>query len=164
MNIRHLLVPLGLVATFSVLSVFVETEAEPESETVWRIIAYQSYDNRIWEILGVRDSNGVIADTVTISPPGLQNFSEPIIMGRDSLLFCAMLAHRQVVADSAYILVRKSTDFGANWNTLATIGANRTIPRHLRAAYDPDSSVIHLVWEDCRSGFWRIYYEKINSL
>jgi hypothetical protein len=169
MNLRYLLALVGLAAVVLIVGPYLKSKAEPESQTVWRIIAYQSYDNRMWEILGVRDTNGVLVDTVIISPSAVgpaeaMNFSEPIIMGEGSLLFCAMLAHKQVLGDSAYILVRKSTNLGDTWSTLATIGKDQGIARHLSAAYDPDSSLIHLVWEDCRSGFWRIYYEKVTNL
>lgn len=123
----------------------------------------QSNDNREWHIVGQRSVGGFV-DSVQVSPDispanGLLGFSEPTIVGEDSILYCAMLVHKQVKGDSAYIMVRKSVDFGLSWETLGTVGESQAIARHLRADYCQGK--IYLVWEDCRSGYWRIYHAQM---
>lgn len=130
--------------------------------TEGQLIAYQSNDSRIWEIWAERDVNGVL-DTVRISPDttlGAYGFSEPIIVGEGANLFCAMLVHKQVKGDSTFILLRRSSDFGETWENMRAIGRSGAIARHLRACYK--NGVIHVVWEDCRSGYWRIYYDAVS--
>lgn len=128
--------------------------------------AYQSNDDRVWHIWCHRTVDGVI-DTVRVSPDTSSaearlGYSEPTLLGEGSTLYCTMLVHKQVMGDSAYIMVRKSTDFGETWEALGTVGKNRAIARHLRADYH--DGVIHMVWEDCRSGHWRIRHEEIADL
>jgi len=126
------------------------------------IVAYQSNDSRIWEIWAERDIDGEV-DTVRISPDttrGAYGFSEPTIMGEGANLFCAMLVHKQVKGDSTFILLRRSSDFGLTWQNMKAIGRSGSIARHLRACYK--NNVIHLVWKDCRSGYWRIYYDAVS--
>jgi hypothetical protein len=130
------------------------------------INVYQSNDDSFWHVWAQRNVGGFI-DTVRVSPDtstidGRLGYSEPNIMGVDSTLYCSMIVHKQVKGDSAYIMIRKSIDFGQTWETLAVIGDNQAIARHLRS--ELSNNVIHLIWEDCRYGYWRIYHEKIDFL
>ncbi|MBD3234329.1 MAG: hypothetical protein GF315_11455 [candidate division Zixibacteria bacterium] len=129
------------------------------------LTAYQSNDDRIWHIYCKRYCSGQV-DSIRISPEvdvydQRMGYSEPILMGDGSVIYCAMLAHKQVVGDSAYILVMKSIDVGDTWEIDATVGKEQAIARHLAAEYK--NGVIRLMWEDCRDGYWRIYYEEINT-
>lgn len=160
--ILALLVPLLLLA-----GDYLKPAAKPTgAEGVRQITAYQSNDDRIWHIWCQRTVSGV-TDTVRISPdisPGDDRlgYSEPTLMGDGSTLYCAMLVHKQVKGDSAYVMVRKSANFGRTWETLETIGRDQAICRRLRADYC--DGALHLIWEDCRSGHWRIYHEEITDL
>ncbi|MBD3232932.1 MAG: hypothetical protein GF315_04335 [candidate division Zixibacteria bacterium] len=128
------------------------------------LTAYQSNDDRIWHIYCKRFYQGEV-DSFRISPEidaydQRMGYSEPILMGDSSLIYCAMLVHKQVVGDSAYNMVMKSTDIGDTWEIGPTVGKEQAIARHLSAELRGD--VIRLMWEDCRSGSWRIYYEEID--
>ena len=127
-----------------------------------RFCAYQSNHTGRWHIYALRVRGSVI-DTIRISPDTGDppyGFTEPTLLTDGNDLYCCMLAHKQAAGDSAYILVRKSSNWGNSWTTMATIGENSAIARRLRAAYE--DGVISLVWEDCRSGKWEVYYDEID--
>jgi hypothetical protein len=127
-----------------------------------RYCAYQSNHTGRWHIYALR-SIGPVVDTIRISPDiedPPYGFTEPTLVGDTSTLYCCMLAHKQSSGDSAYIMVRKSTNWGTTWTTLTTIGENSAIARRLRAVYE--GSTLALIWEDCRSGRWEVYYEEIE--
>jgi hypothetical protein len=127
-----------------------------------RYCAYQSNHSGRWHIYALR-TIGPDIDTVQVSPPTGDppfGFTEPTVVNNGFTLYCAMLAHKQSIGDSAYVMVRKSTDWGTTWTTLTTIGENAAIARRLRAAYS--DGTLSLIWEDCRSGTWEVYYEEIQ--
>jgi len=162
MNPRFIPWAFAVVAVVLIAGGWLRSGGQPGPEHAeGRLIAYQSNDSRIWEIWSERDVDGVLS-AVRISPDttrGAYGFSEPIVMGGARKLFCAMLVHKQVKGDSTFILLRKSSDFGQTWEDMKVIGKRGSIARHLRACYKND--VIHLVWEDCRSGHWRIHYRAV---
>lgn len=127
-----------------------------------RYCAYQSNHTGRWHIYALR-SLGSVVDTIRISPDVSNppfGFSEPTLVGDGPSLYCSMLAHKQSAGDSAYIMVRKSTDWGSTWSTLTTIGEQSAIARRLRAAYE--DGTLSLIWEDCRSGTWEVYYDEVE--
>ncbi|KPJ49529.1 MAG: hypothetical protein AMJ41_02825 [candidate division Zixibacteria bacterium DG_27] len=156
------LIPLLLVAA----DYLIPEQKGVESKGLGYIAAYQSNDDRLWQIWCHRTVSGQ-TDTVRVSPDidpgaGRAGYSEPTLMAAGWTIYCAMLVHKQVSGDSAYVMVRRSTDFGDTWETLATIGESQAIARSLRANYLDGE--LHLIWEDCRSGYWRIYHEEITNL
>jgi hypothetical protein len=167
MERRHLLLLLVLVPLLLLARAYLRSEEEPAAkESKEYFCAYQSNDDRVWHIWCHRTVEGV-TDTVRVSPDTSSaearlGYSAPTLLGDGSTLYCAMLVHRQVSGDSAYVMVRKSTDFGATWETIQIIGQSQAIARSLRA--ECHNGELHLTWEDCRSGYWRIYHEEITDL
>lgn len=167
MKIRLFVLTLVLLPLLLLARDYLKSQGQAtETKSKAYFCVYQSNDDRVWHIWCRRTVDGVI-DTVRVSPDTSSaearlGYSEPTLLGEGSTLYCTMLVHKQVMGDSAYIMVRKSTDFGETWEALGTVGKNRAIARHLRADYH--DGVIHMVWEDCRSGHWRIRHEEIADL
>ncbi len=157
-----------LVSILMVCLLFANSAAEHDpgaSSSGNYITAYQTHDSQIYHIWCKRNVGGSI-DSFRVSPDidpfeSRWGYSEPLMMGEGSALYCAMIVHKQVKGDSAYIMVRKSTDFGESWSTLAIIDKDEAIARHLAAEYK--NGVIRMVWEDCRSGYWRIHHGQVND-
>jgi hypothetical protein len=127
-----------------------------------RYCAFQSNITGRWHIYALR-TLGTAVDTIQISPDTGDppfGFTEPTLVNDGSTLYCAMIAHKKTVGDSAYIMVRTSTNWGNSWTTLTTLGESSAIARRLRAVFL--DGTLSLIWEDCRSGTWEVYYEEIQ--
>lgn len=167
MRVRFFFLILVLVPLLLLARDYMKSEAEPAGAKGKNYFsAFESNDDRIRQIWCRRIVDGVI-DTARVSPDtstaeARLGYSCPTLMGEGSTLYCSMLVHKQVKGDSAYIVVRESTNFGETWQTLETIGKDQAIARCLRADYL--NGELHLIWEDCRSGYWRIYHEEIDDL
>jgi hypothetical protein len=152
--------PRGLLLLLIVVALM--ASAQTGEGTANRFCAYQSNHTGRWHIYALR-SIGSVIDTIRVSPNTEDppyGFTEPTMLGDGPTIYCCMLAHKRSIGDSAYVMVRASDNWGDSWYTLTTIGENSAIARRLRATYE--NSIIYVIWEDCRSGVWEVYYEEID--